>query len=68
MPPFQPGKGRQDGMRGGGGATFKDLKNIGTVKRLFAFIFKNYKVHIGIVLVCIVISSVTSLASSGLWR
>lgn len=51
-------------MRGGGGATFKDLKNIGTVKRLFAFIFKNYKVHIGIVLVCIVISSVTSLASS----
>ncbi|MBQ6577360.1 MAG: ABC transporter ATP-binding protein [Bacteroidales bacterium] len=64
MPPFQPGKGRQDGMRGGGGATFKDLKNIGTVKRLFAFIFKNYKVHIGIVLVCIVISSVTSLASS----
>ncbi|MBQ4286571.1 MAG: ABC transporter ATP-binding protein [Bacteroidales bacterium] len=64
MPPFQPGKGRQDGMRGGGGATFKDLKNIGTVKRLFAFIFKNYKVHIGIVLVCIAISSVTSLASS----
>ncbi len=64
MPPFQPNKGRQDGMRGGGGATFKDLKNIGTVKRLFAFIFKNYKVHIGIVLVCIVISSVTSLASS----
>ena len=51
-------------MRGGGGATLKDLRNIGTVKRLFAFIMKNYKVHIGIVLVCIVISSVTSLASS----
>ena len=42
----------------------KDLRNIGTVKRLFAFIMKNYKVHIGVVLVCIVISSVTSLASS----
>ncbi len=51
-------------MRGGGGATLKDLRNIGTVKRLFAFIMKNYKVHIGVVLVCIVISSVTSLASS----
>lgn len=64
MPPFQANGGRSGGMRGGGGATFKDLKNIGTVKRLFAFILKNYKVHIGVVLVCIVISSVTSLASS----
>ncbi|MBQ9174146.1 MAG: ABC transporter ATP-binding protein [Bacteroidales bacterium] len=64
MPPFQQSGSRHDGMRGGGGATLKDLRNIGTVKRLFAFIMKNYKVHIGIVLVCIVISSVTSLASS----
>ena len=64
MPPFQQNGSRHDGMRGGGGATLKDLRNIGTVKRLFAFIMKNYKVHIGIVLVCIVISSVTSLASS----
>ena len=54
------------GNRGprGGGATLKDLKNIGTVRRLFAFIFKNYKVSILVVLVCIVISSLTSLASS----
>ena len=54
------------GNRGprGGGATFKDLKNIGTVRRLFAFIFRNYKVSILVVLVCIVISSLTSLASS----
>ena len=64
MPPFQQNGSRHDGMRGGGGATLKDLRNIGTVKRLFAFIMKNYKVHIGVVLVCIVISSVTSLASS----
>ena len=64
MPPFQQNASRHDGMRGGGGATLKDLRNIGTVKRLFAFIMKNYKVHIGVVLVCIVISSVTSLASS----
>ena len=54
------------GNRGprGGGATLKDLKNIGTVRRLFAFIFRNYKVSILVVLVCIVISSLTSLASS----
>ena len=56
-----PGGNR--GLRGGG-ATLKDLKNIGTVRRLFAFIFKNYKVSILVVLVCIVISSLTSLASS----
>ena len=56
-------------MRGGdrgprGGATLKDLRNIGTVRRLFAFIFANYKISLIVVLVCIVISSLTSLASS----
>ena len=55
--------GADRGLRGGG-ATLKDLRNIGTVRRLFAFIFKHYKVHIGVVLLCIVISSLTSLASS----
>jgi len=63
MPPGFSHGHRGDGPRGGG-ATLKDLRNIGTVKRLFAFIFKNYKVHLGVVAVCIVISSITSLASS----
>ena len=55
------------GMRGRpqpGGATLKDLKNSGTVLRLFKFIFRHYKVHIGFALLCIVVSSLTSLASS----
>ena len=41
--------GADRGLRGGG-ATLKDLRNIGTVRRLFAFIFKHYKVPIGVVL------------------
>ena len=45
-------------------ASLKDLKKDSTVFRLFRYIFRHYKVHIGIVLVCIVISAVTSLASS----
>ena len=56
-------RGSDRGPRGGG-ATLKDLQNIGTVRRLFAFIFKNYKVSVIVVLVCILISSLTSLASS----
>ena len=60
-----PGFGNnRGGDRPRGGATLKDLKNIGTVRRLFKFIFANYKVSIIVVLACIVISSVTSLASS----
>ena len=35
-----------------------------TVWRLFSFIFKNYKIRIGIVLVCIVVSALATLASS----
>ncbi|MBO6249515.1 MAG: ABC transporter ATP-binding protein, partial [Bacteroidales bacterium] len=35
-----------------------------TVWRLFGFIFKNYKIRFGVVLVCIVISALTTLASS----
>ena len=35
-----------------------------TVWRLFAFIFKHYKIRFGIVLVCIVVSALTTLASS----
>ena len=62
--PSMPGQRNNQGMRGGGGATLKDLRNIGTVKRLFAFIWKSYKVHLGVVALCIVISSVTSIASS----
>ena len=60
MPPgFQP---RGDGPRGG--ATLKDLRGAATVWRLFRYVFRNYKVRIGVVLLCIVVSSVTSLASS----
>ena len=57
-------------MRGGGdrgpraGATLKDLKKDSTVFRLFRYIFKNYKVNFVVVLLCIVVSSLTSLASS----
>ncbi len=66
MSPQFPGTGRGpgNGPRGGGGATFKDLRNIGTVKRLLSYVLKNYKWYIVTVLVCIVISSLTSLASS----
>ncbi len=64
MPPGFNMRSSERGPRGGGGATLKDLRNLGTVKRLFRFIFKYYKVHIGVVLLCILISSVTSIVSS----
>ena len=57
-------------MRGGGdrgpraGASLKDLKKDSTVFRLFKYIFRNYKVNFIVVLLCIVVSSITSLASS----
>ena len=58
-------------MRGGAadrgpraGATLKDLKKDSTVFRLFRYIFKNYKVNFIVVLLCILVSSLTSLASS----
>ena len=56
-------------MRGGdrgprAGASLKDLKKDSTVFRLFKYIFMNYKVNFIVVLLCIVVSSVTSLASS----
>ena len=56
-------------MRGGGagpraGATLKDLKKDSTVFRLFRYILKNYKVNFVVVTLCIIVSSVTSLASS----
>ena len=46
------------------GASLKDLKKDSTVFRLFRYILKNYKIHFGVVVVCILVSSVTSLASS----
>lgn len=46
------------------GASLKDLKKDSTVWRLFKYVFRHYKVNIGIVLVCIVVSSLASLASS----
>ena len=59
-------------MRGGGGpergpragASLKDLKKDSTVFRLFRYILQNYKVNFIVVLLCIVVSSLTSLASS----
>ncbi len=42
----------------------KSLGKDSTVWRLFRLIFKNYKIRFGIVLVCIVISALTTLASS----
>ena len=63
MPPgfnHQPGQDR--GPRAG--ASLKDLKKDSTVFRLFRYILKNYKVNFIVVLLCIVVSSLTSLASS----
>ncbi len=61
MPPgFQP---RRDGGPRAG-ATLKDLKNSKNVFRLFKLIFKEYKVNFIVVLICIAVSSITSLASS----
>lgn len=58
-------------MRGGNadrgprvGASLKDLKKDATVFRLFRYIFRNYKVHFLVVVLCIIVSSLTSLASS----
>ena len=46
------------------GATLKGLRQSKTVWRLFKYIFRHYKVHVGFALLCILVSSVTSLASS----
>jgi ATP-binding cassette subfamily B protein len=56
------GPGADRGPRAG--ASLKDLKKDSTVWRLFKYVFQHYKVNIGIVLVCIVVSSLASLASS----
>ena len=42
----------------------KDLKKDSTVFRLFRYILKNYKVNFVVVTLCIIVSSITSLASS----
>ena len=63
MPPgFNHQPGQERGPRAG--ASLKDLKKDSTVFRLFKYIFKFYKVNFVVVLVCIVVSSLTSLASS----
>ena len=48
----------------GNGATLKDLRDIGSVRRLFAFIWKNYRWRLVTVFLCIVASSILSLVSS----
>ena len=42
----------------------KSLGKDSTVWRLFGFIFKNYKIRFAVVLACIVVSALTTLASS----
>ena len=42
----------------------KSLGKGSTVWRLFGFIFKNYKIRFAVVLACIVVSALTTLASS----
>ncbi len=59
-PGFMP---RDRGARMGGG-TLKDLGKDASVWRLFRFIFRNYKFRLVVVLVCILVSSLTSLASA----
>jgi len=46
------------------GASLKDLKKDASVFRLFRYIFKYYKLNFAVVILCIVVSSLTSLASS----
>jgi ATP-binding cassette subfamily B protein len=64
MPPGfnMRGPGADRGPRAG--ASLKDLRKDSTVWRLFRYVFSHYKVNIGIVLLCIVVSSLASLASS----
>lgn len=67
---FAPGSGsgRGRGMREPSHLSRAELrKSLGkgsTVWRLFSFIFKHYKVRFAVVLACIVVSSLTTLASS----
>ena len=62
MPPsFQP-RGGDRGPRAG--ATLKDLRSSTTVFRLLRYVVRIYKVDLALVAVCILISSVTSIASS----
>ena len=57
-------------MHGGGdrgpraGASLRDLKKDSTVFRLFRYVFQHYKLNFWVVFLCIIVSSVTSLASS----
>lgn len=54
--------GRGNGPRGG--ATLKDLKNSASVWRLLAGMFKAHKGALAVVALCIIVSALTSLASS----
>ena len=63
MPPgFNNRPGQDHGPRAG--ASLKDLQKDSTVFRLFKYIFKHYKVNFVVVTICIIVSSITSLASS----
>jgi len=63
MPPgFNSRPGQDHGPRAG--ASLKDLQKDSTVFRLFKYIFKHYKINFVVVTICIIVSSLTSLASS----
>jgi ATP-binding cassette subfamily B protein len=63
MPPgFNNRPGQDHGPRAG--ASLKDLQKDSTVFRLFKYIFKHYKINFVVVTICIIVSSLTSLASS----
>jgi ATP-binding cassette subfamily B protein len=61
-------KGPQGGPNDGGKLSGKELRSkLGkgsSVWRLFRYIFRNYKIRFGIVLLCIILSSLATLASS----
>ena len=63
-----PGMKMRDGGPRGAGLSREDLKKgLGrgsTVWRLFGLIWKEHKFRLGLVVVCIVVSSLTTLASS----
>ena len=67
-PRMSPGAGRgRGGMREPHMTKAELRKSLGkgsTVWRLFGFIFKHYKIRFGVVLACIAVSALTTLASS----
>ena len=60
----QPGFGGPRGPQAQAGFQKVDRKTRELLWRMARLVFRNYRVSIGVVLVCIVVTSVTSLAST----